>query len=148
MSAFFRSVLVLATVFSVGGFQVFGIMKGYFCDCTGATSVVVDCEAVVCHPAVVHGDGCGGDEHEGHGERDSAPPAHDGHKHSEVRETLEVTGLTSGVQVPAVACFVLSPAFHLPEMSTLISGNEIPALPPDGSPPTPLLVARTMVMRV
>ncbi len=150
MSRLFRNLLVILAVLSVGTLQVFGISKGYLCACTGEETVKSECETVVCHPAVVHADGCGGDHDRdgGHSNHDSEPPTQDGHKHSEVRESLETTGATSVVQLPAVVYFILSPAFRLPDVNSVNLTDAGPALPPDGSPPTPLLVARTMVMLV
>lgn len=148
MPRLFRNLLVILAVFSVGTLQIFGISKGYLCACTGEETVKADCETVVCHPAVVHADGCGGDHHGGHAGHDAEPSEQEGHKHSEVRESLETTGATSVVQLPVVVYFVLSPIFQLPEVSSVAFTDAGPALLPDGSPPTPLLVARTMVMLV
>lgn len=156
MSALLRSLLVFLAVLSVGTLQVFGIPAGYLCACTGANTVEEECETVVCHPDDPHVDGCGTDlEHEGDSEEphDSEPgaPTPDGHKHKEVREALKVTGFPPTVSLPAVVMFVLPPAFPWADVSATVmpmAGCDRPGFPRDGSPPTPLLVARTMVMLV
>lgn len=153
MFSFLRHLLTLLAVFAVGTMQVCGVPVGYHCACTGEETAQVDCEKVVCHPDATHADGCATDieeDAEAHDDHESEPASSTdgGHKHNEVRASLEVTGSTTAVQLPAVVYVVLSPVFQLPEMSTMIAGASGPALPHDGSPPTPLLVARTMVMLV
>ena len=125
---------------------------GYLCACTGETSAQVDCEKIVCHPEATHMDGCAtdtegcGDSEPGHGD-----PARDGHEHNQVRDDLSVTGFPSPVALPALVMYVLPQAFQEAEFSVLVipeRGREGSGYPDDGSPPTPLLVARTMVMLV
>jgi hypothetical protein len=68
-----------------------------------------------------------------------------------VREPLVVTGMPPALALPAVVFFELSPAFRLPDppLATVGCARGSGLAPPgDGSPPMPLLVARTMVRLV
>jgi len=151
MPSFFHNLLFFLTVLSVGAMQVWGVPAGYRCPCTGDRLVQAECGTAVCHPDDTHADGCRGDLHDGpetQGGGDSKSPARDGHPHSEVRESPEMTGSFPAVSLPAVMFVELSPAFQGPDPRVMVAGDEGPELPPDGSAPTPLLVARTMVMLV
>lgn len=96
--------------------QVFGVVRGYECDCAGPSKPVASSDCVVseCHDGRPHEDGCrseeGADDHAGVCADDHSrdQPAHDGspcsgedgcppthshkHEHREVRETIKARG--------------------------------------------------------
>lgn len=151
----FRTLLICLAVLAVGAVQVFGVQAGYLCGCTGQKSSQASCLTEVCHPQKGHEGGCGTATSKSAsaklGHDDNVPCGND-HKHSEVRESLVVTNFPSVSALPAVVLFDLPPAFQVPDYTMLVMaslpGMECPDPPEYGSPPMPLLVARTIVMRV
>src|SRR5688572_1339192 len=82
MSRLAKDVLVLLAVLAVGAAQVFGIGRGFVCDCSGepvhVDSAVCDAE---CHP--------GSDHHDEDGEEG---PDHQ-HNHKEATESIKLVPL-------------------------------------------------------
>lgn len=150
-----QTLFVLLAVFAVGVMQAVGVQAGYLCGCTGQQAATADCLAAACHPTPApvdvcghdHGEGCGSHEH-GSGQ----PSENQDHKHTEVRGSFVVTTFPPGVALPPVLCFVLPPAFELPELVMVVAAPEavpLPLRPPDDTgPPMCLLVAETTVLLV
>ena len=141
-------------VVAVGVMQVFGVQVGYLCGCTGQTTTLAACEDGVCHFHVAHEDGDGNSvtrhEMEGAHEHDGSSENH--HKHSEIRESLVVTTFRTVSLLPAVVFFDLPITFLVPEISFLpseiVAGIDVSRPPEYGSPPMPVMVAQTIVMRI
>lgn len=154
MSKRLQNLLRCLAVLAVGAVQIFGVGLGYICGCTGEQTSLKNCAVEVCHPRTSHGDGCAQDSEiasvdaEG---KNAVPSEHD-HEHSEVRESLVLTSLPTAPSVPPLVLYELPEAFALPEATLLAQWAsvkmECPAFPENGSPPMPLLVARTMVLLV
>lgn len=151
----FRTLLICLAVLAVGAVQVFGVQAGYLCGCTGQKSSQVSCQTEMCHPQKDHEDGCGTATSKQVSAKlgpDGKAPCGNDHKHSEVRESLVVTNFPLVSALPAMVLFDLPPAFQVPNYSVLVTasltGRECYRPPEYGSPPMPLLVARTIVMLV
>jgi hypothetical protein len=149
-----KCLLLRLAVVAVGMAQVVGVHAGYLCGCTGQRSAQAECEPMLCHPHQVDLNGCASAlETEACSEHDTPEPAqnrHD-HSHSEIRETLMVTGVPTALTLPPVVFVELPPVFRTWDaVASLTSGGGVKRSQPpwDGSPPMPLLVARTMVMLV
>ncbi len=131
-----KNALVSLLLALVAAVQLFGVVRGYLCECTGTQTPVAtaECVAESCHPGESHDDCC---DHEG-GHR---------HQHVEVRESLDATAALSVVMVPA-------------PMLQVVAEVELPApvwretLPPtreftvDTGPPPELVVKATVVLLV
>ena len=145
-------------VSAVGVVQVFGVQVGYLCGCTGQTTSLISCLEEVCHSNAtpeINQASHQSAEVEQHGAESGSTerfPCENQHKHSEIRENLVVTTLRSLPAVPLVVLFDLPMAFQLPEIAMkvpeMVSGSVLSDPPEYGSPPMPLLVARTMVMMI
>lgn len=155
-------------VFTAIGFaQLVGISRGFWCDCLGAPKLVTaaSCLAAECHPdhghdhdhdcaseVAVHdvsgdcqgstsGSGCSGCDHE---------HDHD-HEHHEVRDSLKGAAVVGALSVPAPTVYDLPPSLQLASFRVGASADmwlERPGCRPDGGPPAPHLVIRTVVMRI
>jgi hypothetical protein len=148
-----RLMICLAIV-AVGMGQVFGMRTGFLCDCTGQRSSQESCKADECHPGLAHKDACGTEaalEALADHDHDSESAPQREQEHREIRETLIVTGVPPLLALPAVALVECLPSLQisgcLPRLAWL-TGVAPPAPREDGSPPMPLLVARTMVRLV
>jgi len=154
MSKRLQNLLRCLAVLAVGAVQIFGVGIGYICGCTGEQTSQKNCAVEVCHPRTSHGDGCEQDSEiatTGTEGKRHAPVEHD-HEHSEVRESVVLTSLPAALSIPPLVLYDLPDAFALPGANLLAQWasvkTECPASPENGSPPMPLLVARTMVMLV
>ena len=145
-----RSLLLTLAMLAVGAAQVLGVQAGYLCECTGQKSTVETCHAESCHPMQAH-------DHEADlectcdcSEENEQTPAD--HKHQQVHDALVVTGFPPLAQLPALVLSDLPSAFLVPDFAWLSTALwqeiECPDPPENGSPPMPLMVARTMVMVV
>lgn len=146
-------------VFSaVGVAQLLGVSRGFLCDCSEVPKLAATaaCHASECHPHHDHKDGCA--------DEPAVAPTQDGeavdscghghgheHEHQEVRDVLKVTSASSSLSVPVPVFYDLPPSLQV-AASIVVSSPAArrcrPGRPEDGSPPAPLLVARTVVMRV
>ncbi|MFN0130374.1 MAG: hypothetical protein ACKV19_27240 [Verrucomicrobiales bacterium] len=154
-----RSVLTCFVLVALAVAQVFGVVKGYWCSCSEAAEVVTAavCDASICHPGERHvhaGSERGAGEE---GETDPCGPRRPSddhsHEHPEVRDDLITGSAAPGLSVLPPDCWDWAPSLMSPFL-----GHEVEALvataPPrsvwleDGSPPTPLLVAQTVVRLV
>ena len=137
-----KFLLMMLTVLAVGAAQVWGITRGYVCDCSGEPVEVESsvCEAAACHPGHDHED----DESDG--------PDHQ-HQHEEATESIQllpVTPLT--YEMPAL---VEMDSFEILSRGVLLARelaeHRAELKPPDdtgGNPPASELVAQTVVMLV
>jgi len=135
--------LVLLAVLAVGAAQVFGIARGFICECTGEPVHVenASCDAE-CHPDGGH-----------HDDDDESDGGHDEHKHKEATESIKLVPLApltfdlpAAVEVDVSAIIALGV-----RLSNEEAEHRAELKPPDdtgGSPATGVLVARTVVMLV
>ena len=135
----FKKHIMLLAVLAVALVQVFGMLAGYFCECTGEKTTVAVCETDCCHPEDDHAT-TDPDHHE---DQD--------HQHKEVRGSLILAGLPPVLNPPVAVFFDLPPALQLPDFTALMAsfsekGNLEP--PEYGSPPMPQMVARVIVLLV
>jgi hypothetical protein len=151
----FRTLLICLTVLAVGAVQAFGVQTGYLCGCTGQKSTQESCRTEVCHPQKSHDDGCGTKSvgaSLGKLGLDQKVPCGNDHKHKKIQENLVVTSFPSTPVLPTVIFFDLPLAFQVPDYTMLVtsslSGQKCPRPPEYGSPPMPLLVARTIVLLI
>jgi hypothetical protein len=152
MSRFLFNFLVIA---ALGMAQLLGVSRGFWCECAPVAKLVeaAACVPSQCHPHLDHSDGCHDEsaglaaEHD-HG---SGPWEHD-HRHQEVRELLKSTAIASVTAVPPPVAYDLPPSMlverHWDFSVVQCERDTRPAWVSDGSPPMPVLVARTMVMLV
>ena len=136
--------LVLLAVLAVGAAQVFGIARGFICECTGEPVHVesASCDAE-CHPD--------GDHHDDDEDSDGGP--RDQHRHKEATESIKLVPLApltfdspAAVEVDVSAIIALGV-----RLSNEEAEHRAELKPPDdtgGSLPAGVLVARTMVMLV
>lgn len=130
-----RLIAVVLLLASLAGAQLFGVVRGFICECTGASVPVAsaDCRAETCHPGASHDACCQEHEHR--------------HQHQEVRETLDATSGTAPVLLPV-------PLLHVVAILELPAPVWKETLPPewrravDTGPPPPLIVKETVVLLV
>lgn len=157
MSRTRTELMTLIALLAVMCAQVFGVQAGFFCDCSGIPVGEAACEAS-CHPDLSHQHGCSGEMTSTHSDsQQAAPGAPDApcghqHRHRELRENLELIMAPLAAAVSSCGPAAFLPTFALPELPL---HRADPVLPPGtgdppetGSPPMPLLVARTIVMLV
>jgi hypothetical protein len=144
---------------AVGLTQLLGVSRGFWCVCAPVPKLVqaAACEASQCHPHLDHQDRGGvdagpSDSSEGLDHDHPTPSDHD-HEHREVRESLRTTAVATSTPVPAPVVQDLPPSLLLlmqwREMKfTVLQLEARSGWVSDGSPPTPVMVARTMVMLV
>lgn len=144
MTRLAKHFLLLLAVLAVGSAQVFGIARGFVCECSGEPVPVESavCEASHCHPGHEHHDhDCPGEEPEEH-------------QHKEASESiLLVTPAPVTLDLPMmVVCDLSEVLARCEQLSREMAEHDAELLrPPDdpgGSPPAALMVARTMVMLV
>ena len=139
---------------AVGMVQLQGVSRGFWCLCAPEPVRVdgPDCLVSQCHTAdhtpSSAADGCA----DGHGHDPHAPCDQD-HQHREVREALRTTAVAASVPVPAPMEHDLPPSLIVSTGLRLIAmaapaREAWPGRSRGGGPPTPVLVARTMVMLV
>lgn len=148
-------------VFTAIGFaQLVGISRGFWCDCLGAPKLVTaaSCLAAECHPEheYDHSHGCAAVAavHDVSGDRQGSSGCsgcdHD-HEHHEVRDSLKGAAVVGALSVPAPTVYDLPPSLQLASFRVGASADmwlERPGCRPDGGPPAPHLVIRTVVMRI
>ena len=146
--------MIFLAIVAVGMAQVFGMRTGFLCDCTGQRSSQESCKADECHPGLAHKDACGTEaalEALADHDHDSESAPQREQEHREIRETLIVTGVPPLLALPVVVLVDRSPFFQMsarPAPLTRLTGIDRPVPTEDGSPPMPLLVARTVVRLV
>jgi len=153
MSPFVKSLLTFCAVLATGVTQVFGVARGFACDCPGETRLVSSpvCVASVCHPGYEHDDAQHHHDHEQEhdgGEHEGTP-----HEHRLVTERPTVSTTVVVELAPPVLCELVLPV--LPGFGILLASEEAEHIarprPPDdtgGIPPAALLVADVIVIRV
>lgn len=156
-----RLMLGLIVFSAMGLAQLLGVSRGFLCDCSDVPKLaaMAACHASECHPHHDHKDGCtdelaAGPARTGEATGELADPCGHGHEHEhlEVRDALKVTSGSSSLSVPVPVFYDLPPSLQVAASMLPVSGSlsrrARPGRPEDGSPPVPLMVARTMVMRV
>jgi hypothetical protein len=160
MKRFVKHVVLLLAVLSVGAAQVFGIGRGYLCECFGAPVHVsgANCGAAGCHTDAAHDehgehhhsdDGDGDDDSDGEGGNGGSGK----HEHRELKESLKLVPFTPlALDLPAVIEADLSAVFAGSlQLARALEEHRAELKPPDdtgGPPPASVLVARTMVLLV
>jgi hypothetical protein len=89
MAATVKHLLIILALVAIGGAQLFGVSRGYWCDCPGGQieTASSECIADECHPGGAHADGCQpGDDDSSCQQRESghSTPGHK-HTHKELR---------------------------------------------------------------
>ena len=132
---------------AVGMSQLLGVSRGFWCLCTPVPKVVqtADCAPATCHAGEASCAEPGAAHDEDH-------PDEGGHRHHEARESLMTVAVATTVPLPVPVVSELPPSVLVapPCAWTVVQpGHEARlAWIGDGSPPMPLLVARTVVRRV
>ena len=155
-----RLLIACLLMMAMGWAQLLGVGRGYWCECTEVPKRVAgaNCAADVCHPLSGHAhsdhgsplpaacDSVDGDAHSG------CPDAPDHPRHQEAREPLVSTAAGTVISLPMPLIFDLPPTVvgsWFSEMVVSMRGRgRLGDWLHDGNPPMPVLVARTMVMRV
>lgn len=140
-----KHLFVSLAVMVLGFSQVFGLMTGYECDCTGEVRLVTTtaCEPMACHPDLPHSNH-GECSHESHHEQ--------GIPHKEVKQDLTALGSQGPVITPMVPVAILNDSFF--QLLDILVTQETKHLTQhlfgetNESPPTPLIVVKTTVLRV
>lgn len=161
MSAASRIIVGLIVFMAIGFAQLVGISRGFWCDCLGAPKLVTaaSCLAAECHPDHDHGCAAIAAVHDVSGDRQGSSSGsgcsehdHDHeHEHHEVRDSLKGAAVVGALSVPAPTVYDLPPSLQLASFRVGASADmwlERPGCRPDGGPPAPHLVIRTVVMRI
>lgn len=143
-----RFVLACLVLMAVGLTQLLGVSRGFWCLCTSVPKVV---QTASCEPASCH---------ESHALRAEVVSVCDvphsstegDHEHHEARESLVSTAVAAAIPLPVPVAHELPPSVLVApafEWAIVPAGRESTlAWMGDGSPPTPVLVARTVVRLV
>jgi hypothetical protein len=149
---------------AIGCAQLLGVGRGFWCLCTPEAKIVMvsECEPSVCH----EGEACGREVgestvvagadgthcHDGDESCSDTEGSGSDHRHREVRETLQSVAAGLILSMPQPPVSDLPPSVLVAPLAScggLVWARGIWRSPaPDGSPPAPLLVARTMVRLV
>lgn len=140
-SPYLRLIFVLCA-FAVLGAQIFGLSRGYLCDCSGSVEVVKisSCEGlhgIDCHDESAH-DVSDSEDHDG-GDRK---------EHDELKGSLTSTiGTVPHVVVPSPVVLSILPDFSLfyPEPTVSFLEYVHDAF---GGPPPSIALSRTVVLRI
>lgn len=146
MSRFAKQFLMLLAILALGSAQVFGIARGFVCDCSGEPVPVESalCEASQCHPGTEHhhdhDHDCGGDDPQEH-------------QHKVASESIQlVTPVPVTFDLPLIVeCDLSSFIARCVQLSCEVAEHDAQLRPPGdtgGSPPAAIMVARTVVMLV
>ena len=145
MSRFAKQLLMLLAVLAVGTAQVFGISRGFLCECSGEPVPVesADCETAHCHPGSEHHDhdhDCPGDEPQEH-------------QHKAASESIKlVTPAPLTFDLPMVVeCDLSEMIARCVQLSRETAEHDAALSPPDDTgngPPAAIMVAETVVMLV
>jgi hypothetical protein len=139
--------------------QVFGVITGYWCACSEAPKVVTAAvfDISTCHLDDRHADAsveCGAGEEGANVPCGSGGPlGGHSHEHPEVRDDLITVSAAPALSVLPPDCWDWAPSLMSPILGDAVNAlvataRPRPALIEDGSPPAPLLVARTVVRLV
>jgi hypothetical protein len=143
-----RPLIVIAALFALMGAQVFGLQRGYVCDCGGMVELTEFDHCHGPHSAACH-DEESPVEHHSHGHADDECGG-DTHHHAPYVESIEFFKQQNGGFAPPSLAGVLSavplilslPLAEPPEVVVRITPHN------DRSPPECLRVARTQVMLI
>jgi hypothetical protein len=96
--------LVALALLALGWAQVFGIMRGYLCDCHGVTQITAFDHCHADHDKCCHEDESTSHSHEDHDEDDGET-----HEHEPVKDTVQARTIASDVvtSAPLLALFIL-----------------------------------------
>ena len=146
MSRFAKQLLMILAVLAVGTAQVFGIARGFLCECSGQP---VQAETAVCEPSQCHpGSGHHDHDHDCPGDDDPLD-----HKHKAASESIKlVTPAPVTFDLPIIVESDLSEMIaRCVQLSRETAEHKAKLRPPDdtrGSPPAAIMVAETVVMLV
>ncbi len=139
-----KFLLIMLTVFAVGAAQVWGITRGYVCDCSGEPVEVESsvCETAACHPGHDPEDDCG-----------DVPDHQHQHQHEEATESIQIVPVAPlTYEMPAL---VEMDSFEIFGRGVLLASglaeHRAELKPQDDTgwnPPASVLVAQTVVMLV
>jgi hypothetical protein len=142
-----RFILGCLVMVAMGLSQLLGVSRGFWCLCTSVPKVVQSetCEPAACHAVESHA-----------GEEALIPEHHDpdggDHQHHEARESLKTTAVATTISLPVPVVYELPPSVLVaaPCEWAFVPSSRATRLfwIRDGSPPMPVLVARTMVRLV
>ena len=147
MTSFAKHLFAALAILAIGTAQVFGITRGFLCECSGEPVQVESalCEAEQCHP------GSGHHDHD-HGQ-DCPGNDHQEHRHEKASESIMlVTPAPVTFDLPMVVeCDLSEILARCMQLSREMAEHQAELRPPDDTGGTPLaaiMVARTMVMLV
>ena len=112
--------------------QVFGVNRGFLCDCSGDVDVVAE---GTCDAAVHEGhDGCGGEDH---------------HHHEPVEDEIRsAKGSVSTLNVPTPVLLALLPYFDFPRSTEVHASYRKHKRHPLDAPPPGVALARTVALLI
>lgn len=139
--------LIVLCAFAVLGVQVFGVARGFACDCGGTQRIVKTDGCNGPHGANCHADDSQQDKSQ------QQPGSHDEgggdrKEHKQVKEDLTGTNATvPPVVIPSPVILAVLPELLLLAPKSLSTPLEFPA-DAYGSPPLSMALARTVVLRI
>lgn len=110
-----RQILTCLALLALGWAQVFGMMRGYVCDCGHEVEITAFDHCHGPHGVACHHDDDPLHHHEGHDE--------DSHKHSPLKEPVQAKQLSA--QASAVPMPVMAVVTLLEPLTMLLSSNDL-----------------------
>ncbi len=145
MSRASSSCFIALALLALGWAQVFGLTRGYWCDCSGVGHV-----SAFDHCHGDHGESCHHDDAALHSEKDHDEDEGETHPHAPIKEALDAQ-LHIALCIPSMAasCQEILPLFQLNlESEWQLAPPQRPPPPLQSTRPWPGVLSHTIALRI